>query len=325
MTIPAILIPARNQSAALTSVSESDLPAGSVTVAVEWSSMNYKDALAITGTAPVVRSFPMVPGIDLGGTVIDSTHADWKPGDAVIATGEGMGETRWGAYAKRQRIDGGSLLPPPPGWDARTTMIAGTAGLTAALCILAIEQRGLPAHARVAVTGAAGGVGSVAVAMLARLGHRVTAISGRPEEGDWLTALGAAEVLPRAVLTEKPDKSLVAERFDAAVDVAGGAGLAGLLRSISWGGTVAACGMAASGEFPATVYPFILRNIGLVGIASASTPTAHKRAAWARLAAAVPATVLAGLAQEIALDEVIATAPTFLAGRVRGRIVVRVS
>ncbi len=320
----AILVPGRERPAVLGPVDAAGLPPGAVTVAVRWSGMNYKDALAITGAAPVVRAFPMVPGIDLGGVVMASEDPAWRPGDAVIATGDGMGETRWGGYATRMRVAGGMLLPPPAGWDVRRTMIAGTAGLTAALCVAAIERAGLPAGGLVAVTGAAGGVGSVAVAMLARLGYRVSAISGRAAEAAWLRGLGAAEVLPRSVLEEKAEKSLLAERWDAAIDVAGGKALAGLLRSIRWGGAVAACGMAAGGELPATVYPFILRNVSLAGVACSTTPLAARGAAWARLAAVVPGELIDALAQEIALDEVIATAPRLLAGTVRGRVVVKV-
>lgn len=322
---PALMVEGPKLAASPVRLTRDRLPAGEVLVAVRWSSVNYKDGLAVTGSAPVVRAFPMVPGIDLAGVVVASTQADFVVGDEVIATGCGLGETHWGGYAGFARLPGAWLVRLPAGMTLQRAMAFGTAGLTAMLCVMAIERHGLPNASSVAVTGAAGGVGSVAVAVLSRLGHHVTAISGRPSETEYLRGLGAIDVLPRESLTERADKSLLAERWAGAVDTVGGAMLAGLLRCIAQSGGVAACGMVAGGDLPATVYPFILRGIGLLGITSTSTSMALKRLAWTRLSELVPHATIDGLTRTIELAQVPEVAREILAGRVRGRVAVRVS
>jgi acrylyl-CoA reductase (NADPH) len=321
---PAYLVTAKNSRAEATRLRREQLPEGEVTIAVRWSSLNYKDGLAMTGRAPVVRTVPMVPGIDLAGEVVESASGDFQRGDPVIATGSGLGETLWGGYAQFARLPASCLLRPPPGLDLKRAMAFGTAGVTAMLCVMAIEGHGLAPRSPVVVTGAAGGVGSVATLLLARLGHRVSVITGRASEEPYLRSLGASEILPREVLVAAPEKSLLAERWAAGVDVVGGAPLAGLLRAIATGGAVAACGMAAGGTLPATVYPFILREVALLGIASSSTPMERKREAWARLAREVPAASIDALTTSVPFPELPRMADEILAGRTRGRVVVAV-
>ncbi len=320
----ALMVDAPKHAAIAARLTTDRLPKGEVLVAVRWSSLNFKDGLAVTGTAPVVRSFPMVPGIDLAGVVVESSDPAFTPGDEVIATGCGLGESHWGGYAAFARLPAAWLVRPPAGLTLQRAMAYGTAGLTAMLCVMALERHGLPPASAVAVTGAAGGVGSVAIAVLSRLGHRVSAISGRAAETGYLLGLGAIEVLPREVANERPDKSMLTERWAGAVDTVGGAMLAGLLRSIAQCGGIAACGMAAGGDMPATVYPFILRGIGLLGVSSSSAPMPLKREAWRRLAELVPAATIDGMTRTIGLDEVPVAAREILAGKVRGRIAVRI-
>ncbi|MDK4806606.1 MAG: MDR family oxidoreductase [Novosphingobium aromaticivorans] len=309
----------------LTQVDESQLPEGDVEVAVAYSTLNYKDALAITGASPVVRSFPMVPGIDFAGVVTASTHADYKPGDRVILNGWGVGEKHWGGLSQRARVPGDWLVPLPEGISLRQAMAIGTAGYTAMLCIDALERYGLtPDAGEIAVSGAAGGVGSIATILLAARGYSVAAITGRPTEADYLRALGAATIVDRSELSGKV-RPLAKERWAGAIDVAGSTILANLLASIRYGGAVAACGLAAGMDLPATVAPFILRGVSLLGVDSVMAPRSKRLAAWAGLARDLDMDRLAKMTNEIALADVIGTAPDFLAGKVRGRIVVPVA
>lgn len=312
------------QTAAVRMLDETSLPEGDVTVRVAWSTLNYKDALAITGRSPVVRKFPMVPGIDFAGTVESSADPAWKPGDAVVLNGWGVGETHWGGLAELARVPGRFLIPLQAPFTPRQAMGIGTAGYTAALCVLALERHGVtPDKGPVLVTGAAGGVGSVAVAMLARLGYEVAAVTGRVQEADFLTRLGARHVIDRAEFAQA-GRPLEKERWAGAVDVAGGQVLANVCAAMRYRGVVAACGLAAGMGFPATVAPFILRGVTLAGIDSVMAPTADRLAAWSRLAADLDTALLEQLMHEIALDDAIAVAPDLLAGQVRGRLVVRV-
>lgn len=312
------------QGATFTQLSPAQLGEGAVTVRVRCSSLNYKDALAVRGTAPVVRTVPLVPGIDLAGEVVASDDPALPVGTSVIATGGGLGETRSGGLAAYCRCDPGLLLTTPAELDGPAAMAFGTAGLTAMLGVMALEAHGLPPRADVVVTGATGGVGSCAVRLLAQAGHRVSAISGKADQTAYLRALGASEVLPRAALVAHPERALVSERWQAAIDAVGGELLAGLLRAIRSRGAVATCGMAAGGALPTTVYPFILRGVALLGIASASAPRADKEAAWARLARGIPASVRAALVRTIPLAEVGAASDALLGGRVTGRYVVAI-
>ncbi|MES3708713.1 oxidoreductase [Pseudomonas putida] len=313
------------QSAALQVLSEGSLPEGDVTVRVAYSSLNYKDALAITGTSPVVRRFPMVPGIDFAGVVEASSSPDFKVGDAVVLNGWGVGETHWGGLAELARVPARMLIPLQEPFTLRQAMGIGTAGYTAALCVMALERSGItPDKGTVVVTGAAGGVGSVAVAMLAKLGYTVAAVTGRVEETDFLTALGASEIVHREEL-ERPGKPLEKERWAAAIDVAGGQVLANLCAAIQYRGVVAACGLAAGMGLPATVAPFILRGVTLVGIDSVMAPKAERLEAWRRLSNDLDVELLERLIREVGIEEVQGIAPELLAGRVRGRLVVRVS
>jgi acrylyl-CoA reductase (NADPH) len=309
----------------LTQVDESQLPEGDVEVAVAYSTLNYKDALAITGASPVVRSFPMIPGIDFAGVVTASTHADYKPGDRVILNGWGVGEKHWGGLSQRARVPGDWLVPLPEGISLRQAMAIGTAGYTAMLCIDALERYGLtPDAGEIAVSGAAGGVGSIATILLAARGYSVAAITGRPTEADYLRELGAATIIDRSELSGKV-RPLAKERWAGAIDVAGSTILANLLASIRYGGAVAACGLAAGMDLPATVAPFILRGVSLLGVDSVMAPRSKRLAAWAGLARDLDMDRLAKMTNEIALADVIGTAPDFLAGKVRGRIVVPVA
>lgn len=303
---------------------ERDLMEGDVTVVVEWSTLNYKDGLALTGKSPVVRRFPMIPGIDFAGVVEASTHPDWKPGDRVILNGWGCGETHLGGYAEKARVKGDWLVRLPPGMSAREPMAIGTAGYTAMLAVLALERHGVaPAAGPVLVTGASGGVGSVAVAILAKRGFQVTAATGRPQEANYLKALGATEVIERAQLAGTP-KPLAKERWAGAIDSVGSTTLANALSMTRYGGAVASCGLAGGMDLPASVAPFILRGISLLGIDSVMCPKRDREVAWQRLASDLDRGKLAEMTSEIALDDVITRAPDILAGQVRGRIVVSV-
>jgi len=314
----------KGTTAALTQFDEADLMEGDVTVRVEWSTLNYKDGLAVTGKAPVVRRFPMIAGIDFAGTVEQSTHPQWKPGDKVICDGWGMGETHLGAYAEKARVKGDWLVRLPDGMSARDAMSIGTAGYTAMLAVLALEKHGLtPKHGPIVVTGAAGGVGSVATAVLSRLGYHVIASTGRISEAPYLTALGAAEVIDRNELSG-PAKPLAKERWAGGIDSVGSTTLANLLSMTKYGGAVAACGLAAGMDLPASVAPFILRGVCLLGIDSVMCPIEQRKIAWSRLASDLDPGKLAEITQEISLDGVIEAGARILAGQVRGRIVVKI-
>jgi acrylyl-CoA reductase (NADPH) len=312
------------QSVGLKDFDENDLMEGDVTVRVEWSTVNYKDGLAVTGKAPVVRRFPMIPGIDFAGTVETSTHADWKPGDQVILDGWGLGETHLGAYGAKARVKGDWLVRLPSGMSARDAMAIGTAGYTAMLAVMALEHHGLkPAGGPVVVTGAAGGVGSVAVAILAKLGFQVASSTGRPEEADYLKRLGAAEIIDRKELAGVP-RPLAKERWAGGIDVVGSVTLANVLSMIRYRGAVAACGLAGGMDLPVTVAPFILRGVSLLGIDSVMRPLPDRRAAWGRLAAELDRAKLTEMTSEIGLAEVIEVGRKIVEGRVRGRIVVKI-
>jgi acrylyl-CoA reductase (NADPH) len=301
---------------------EADLPAGDVLVAVEYSSLNYKDGLAVTGAGPIVRQWPMVPGIDLAGRVLASDSPDYAAGDAVVLTGWGVGEKYWGGYSQRQRVRAEWLAPLPPGLDSRRAMMIGTAGLTAMLCVMTLEEAGVtPDQGPVLVTGATGGVGSTAVAILAGLGFQVSAVSGKADAADYLRELGAAEVIGRDTMSEPP-RALESQRWAGVVDAVGGVILARALAETRYSGCVAACGLAASAELHTTVMPFILRNVSLRGVDSVSCPRDRRALAWSRLAAQLPEAALGAIGRVIGLDEVPALAAEIVAGRVRGRIVV---
>jgi acrylyl-CoA reductase (NADPH) len=309
---------------ALADFDEANLMDGDVTVRVEYSTLNYKDGLAVTGKAPVVRRFPMIAGIDFAGTVESSTHASWKPGDKVILNGWGCGETHLGAYAEKARVKGDWLVPLPKTMSAREAMAIGTAGYTAMLAVMAIERHGVtPANGPIAVTGAAGGVGSVAIAILAKRGYTVHAVTGRPQEADYLRGLGASEIVERKELSG-PAKPLAKERWAGGIDAVGSTTLANLLSMTRYGGAVAACGLAAGMDLPGSVAPFILRGVCLYGIDSVMCPLERRREAWKRLESGLDRQKLATMTREIGLSDVIGVAPEILSGQVRGRIVVKV-
>jgi acrylyl-CoA reductase (NADPH) len=314
----------KGTTAALTQFDEAELMEGDVTVAVEWSTVNYKDGLAVTGKAPVVRRFPMIAGIDFAGTVTQSSHPDWKAGDKVVCNGWGVGETHLGAYAEQARVKGDWLVRLPEGLSARDAMAIGTAGYTAMLSVLALEKHGLtPAAGPVVVTGAAGGVGSVAIALLSKLGYHVIASTGRTSEAPYLKDLGAAEVIDRAELSG-PAKPLAKERWAGGIDSVGSTTLANLLSMTKYRGAIAACGLAAGMDLPGSVAPFILRGVCLLGIDSVMCPLDSRKQAWGRLARDLDHGKLAEITQEISLDQVIAAGAKVLAGEVRGRIVVKI-
>ncbi|HEX9175149.1 MAG TPA: MDR family oxidoreductase [Mycobacterium sp.] len=313
------------QTVARTDLDEAQLPDGDVSIDVEYSTLNFKDGLAITGKSPVVRKFPMVPGIDLAGVVTDSSHADWKTGDAVVLNGWGVGETHWGGLAQRARLNGDWLVPLPAEFTTRQAMAIGTAGYTASLCVDALLDHGVSAdQGEVLVTGATGGVGSVAIALLAKAGFEVAAATGKSSEAEYLEKLGAATVLDRAELAEK-GKALQKERWAGVVDTAGSYTLANACAQTHYGGAVAACGLAQGMDFPASVAPFILRGVSLLGVDSVMAPKARRLAAWKRLSRDLDAGALESIAREIALEEAIAAAGELMDGKVRGRIVVDVN
>ncbi len=303
---------------------DSRLPPGDVLVRVLHSSVNYKDALALTDRAPVVRSWPMVPGIDGAGVVLQSSHPQWKPGDRWILNGWGVGETHWGCLAERASLRGDWLVPLPEGFDTRQAMILGTAGYTAMLCVQAIAAHGArPEHGEVLVTGATGGVGSVAVALLARRGWKVAAVTGKPQHAEYLRELGASEVLPRQAFSE-PGRPLQKERWAAVVDTAGSHVLANACAQTRWGGVVTACGLAQGMDFPASVAPFILRNVTLAGIDSVMQPQPARRAAWAALVAEIDPGQLERMAHDLRLEQALEAAQALMQGSWRGRAVVAV-
>ena len=310
------------QSVALRDFDEADLMDGDVTVRVSHSTLNYKDGLALTGQAPVVRRFPMIPGIDLAGTVEASSHPAFKPGDAVVLNGWGVGETHLGAYAERARLKGDWLIALPPGLSPAQAMAIGTAGYTAMLSVMALERHGLaPDRGPAVVTGAAGGVGSVAVTLLAKAGWHVIASTGRPGEADYLKGLGAAEIIDRAALSG-PGRPMGKERWAAAIDSVGSHTLANLLAMTKYGGAVAACGLAGGMDLPSSVAPFILRGVSLLGIDSVMAPKPLREAAWARLARDLDPDKLAAMTTTIGLDEVVDAGRRIIDGKVRGRTVV---
>jgi len=311
--------------AELTQLDDAQLPAeGDVTVAVEYSTINYKDGLAITGKSPVVRKWPMVPGIDGAGTVIASSNPNWKVGDHFLLNGWGVGEGHMGCLAERAKLKGDWLIPMPHGMTSRTAMAIGTAGYTAMLCAMALAENGVkPEHGEVLVTGASGGVGSVAVAVLAARGYRVVASTGKTAEADYLKSLGATDVMDRAELSA-PGKPLQKERWAGVVDSVGSHTLANAVAQVRYGGTVAACGLAQGMDFPASVAPFILRGVKLIGVDSVMAPIDRRIAAWSNLASEVKPDTLEKITQQISLADALAWAPKILAGEVRGRLVVDV-
>lgn len=326
MSFRAVLITKTDtgQQVALGSLDEAELMEGDVTVKVKASTVNYKDGLAITGKAPVVRRFPMVPGVDLAGTVETSAHPKWKAGDKIILNGWGVGESHLGAYAERARVKGDWLVRLPEGLSEEQAMAIGTAGYTAMLCVMALERHGItPAHGPCLVTGAAGGVGSVAVALLARLGYQVAASTGRPEETDYLKSLGAAEIINRADLAG-PSRPLAKERWGSAIDSVGSVTLANVLSMIRYGGAVAACGLAGGADLPTSVHPFILRNVALLGVESVQASLKLREEAWQRLVRDLDLAKLAAMTTTIALDEVIEAGKRIIEGKVRGRLVVKI-
>ena len=326
-TFKAILVEKSDggQKVHLTDFDEADLMEGDVTIRVEWSTVNYKDGLAVTGKAPVVRRFPMIAGIDLAGTVESSSHPQWQPGDRVILNGWGLGETHLGGYAEKARVKGDWLVRLPARNSARGAMAIGTAGYTAMLAVMALQQHGItPRHGPVIVTGAAGGLGSVAVTLLAKLGFDVIASTGRPAEADYLKSLGAREVIERKELVG-PVRPLGKERWAAGIDSVGSTTLANVLAMTRYGGAVAACGLAGGMDLPASVAPFILRGVSLLGIDSVMCPIEKRREAWRRLASDLDAAKLAAMTSEIDLSGVIEASRRIVEGGVRGRIVVKIA
>jgi acrylyl-CoA reductase (NADPH) len=313
------------QTAAIKPLGDADLMEGDVTVDVEWTTVNYKDGLALTGKAPVVRKFPLVPGIDFAGTVRASDNPDFRPGDKVVLNGWGVGEGHNGGHAERARVKGDWLVRLPKGLDARQTMAIGTAGYTAMLCVMALEEQGVkPADGDLLVTGAAGGVGTVAISLLSKLGYAVTASTGRLSEEDFLKGLGASAVIDRNTFNATP-KPLAKTRWAGAVDAVGSTTLANVLSQMKYGGVVAACGLAQGMDLPGSVAPFILRAVRLVGIDSVMCPRPRREEAWRRLARDLDLGKLESLTTEATLDEVPALGERIIAGKVRGRIVVKVA
>ena len=311
-------------SAGVKPVDEARLPEGDVLIRVEHSTLNYKDGLAITNKGPVVRAWPMVAGIDGAGTVLESSHADWQPGDRVIHNGWGVGETRWGCLAERARLAGDGLVRLPSAFSTRQAMAIGTAGYTAMLCVMALERHGVVAGSGdVLVTGATGGVGSIATALLARLGHAVTCATGKAGEADYLRRLGARNVIDRAEFAGA-GKPLQKERWAAVVDAAGSQTLVNALAQTRYGGVVAACGLAQGPDLPGTVMPFILRGVTLAGIDSVMAPIARRREAWTRLARDIDPATLETITQEVRLEDAVAKAHELMQGKLRGRIVVTI-
>lgn len=311
--------------AGLKDIDESQLPEGDVTVRVSHSTLNYKDGLAITGKGPVIRKFPMVPGIDLVGIVEDSAHPEYKSGDTVLLNGWGVGEAHWGGLAQKARLNGNWLVPLPASFTPQQAMSIGTAGYTAMLCVLALERHGVkPTDGEILVTGAAGGVGSVAMAVLTKLGYTVVAVSGRPEEADYLKGLGAKDVLGRSQFSS-PGKPLSKERWAGAVDMVGSHTLANVCATTKYRGVVTACGLAGGMDFPSSVAPFILRGVTLVGIDSVMCPTPERLEAWRRLGCDLDIEKLGAISREIGLSEAMPFATKLLNGEVKGRVVVDVN
>lgn len=313
------------QRVALTELDEGQLPEGEVAVRTACSTLNYKDALAITGKGPVVRRFPMVPGIDFAGVVEQSDSPAFKPGDKVVLNGWGVGEVHWGGLAELARVKAEWLIPLEPAFTPVQAMSIGTAGYTAMLCVMALERHGVtPDSGEVLVTGAAGGVGSVAVAVLTKLGYTVVTVTGRPEEADYLTELGASRILPRSDFSE-PGRPLAKEQWAGAIDVAGGHVLANVCAGMKYRGVVAACGLAAGMDFPATVAPFILRGVTLVGIDSVMCPSDERREAWCRLGRDLDPRLLESMTTAIAMEDAPGVCAQLIDGAVRGRVIVPIT
>lgn len=322
-TFRAVLITQDSQQ--LTQVDRSQLPPGEVLVRIQYSSLNYKDGLAVTGKPGVIRAYPMVPGIDFAGVVEESSNAEFKPGDPVVITGCGTGETMWGGYAEYARLDARNMVPLPKGMTLKQTMAIGTAGFTAMQSVIALEGHGLkPGGREVLVTGAAGGVGSTAVAILAKLGYKVAASTGRPEQHEYLKSLGATTIVDRAELATTSKRPLEAERWSAAIDSVGGDTLATVLRTVETHGSVAACGLAGGSALNTTVFPFILRGVTLIGIDSPKVDKAGRLEIWSRLSTDLPLDKLDAMTQVRPLTEVFAAGEEILAGKVRGRVVVEI-
>ncbi len=299
-----------------------DLPAGDVLVAVDYSSLNYKDGLAITGKGKIVRTWPMVPGIDLAGSVLESDSPDYAAGDRIVLTGWSVGEKYWGGYSQRQRVQSKWLVPMPDGLDSQRAMAIGTAGFTAMLCVMTLEGAGItPDKGTVLVTGASGGVGSIAVTILAKLGYTVATVSGRPESEPYLRQLGAAEFVSREEMNQ-PSRPLEGQRWAGAIDTVGSTLLARVLAETSYGGCVAACGLAGGADLPTTVMPFILRNVSLRGVDSVMCPVDRRKEAWSRLVRDLPADALGEIGQTISLEELPSAAEKIVAGQIRGRVIV---
>ena len=313
-------------NASIQEIDQSALPPGEVLVRVAYSSLNYKDGLAVTGKPGVIRRFPMVPGVDFAGMVVESSAAGFKPGDEVVVTGCGTSEIFWGGYAQYARLDADFIVPLPKGMTLQQSMGVGTAGFTAMQSVMELERHGLkPGGREVVVTGAAGGVGSVAVAILGKLGYKVVASSGRPQFHDYLKSLGAAEIIGREVLATPSKRPLENERWAAGIDNVGGETLAGLLRTTAIGGSIASCGLAGSPSLNTTVFPFILRGVNLLGMDSARVPNARRREIWARLVRDLPVSLLDSMIVVAPLEKVFALGEQILAGKVRGRVVVDVN
>lgn len=306
-------------------LTDADLPEGDVLVAVDYSSLNYKDGLAVTGKGKIVRTWPMVPGVDLSGSVLESASPDYATGDKVVLTGWSVGEKYWGGYSQRQRVKSKWLAPLPDGLDTQRAMAIGTAGFTAMLCVMTLEEAGVtPDKGTVLVTGAAGGVGSVATAILANLGYKVAAVSGRPEAEDYLRQLGASEFVSREEMNQPP-RALEGQRWAGAVDTVGSTLLARVLAEMDYSGCVAACGLAGGADLPTTVMPFILRNVSLRGVDSVMCPVDRRKEAWGRLVRDLPADALGEIGQTVSLEELPEMAERIIAGRVRGRVIVDLS
>ena len=307
-------------------VDEALLPPGEVTVAIECSTLNHKDGMVLQGLGRLVRTYPHIPGMDFAGTVERSESPEFRPGDPVILTGWRVGEAQWGGYAEKARVKASYLVRRPEGLSAHQTMAIGTAGFTAMLAVIALERHGLrPASGDVLVTGAAGGVGSIAVSLLSRLGYRVVASTGRPELREYLTELGAAELIERASLAAKPSRPLDSERWAGAIDAVGGATLATILTQLKYRASVAACGLAGGSDLPATVLPFLLRGVNLLGIDSVMCPREERIEAWQRLVRDLPLDRLERMTETVPLSSLPDLAPKILKGEIRGRIVVEVS
>ena len=304
---------------------ESDLPSGDVLVQVEYSTINYKDALAVTGSSPIAKIYPLVPGIDFAGTVISSETPEYSAGQKVVLNGWGVGEKHWGGFAEKARVKSDWLVHLPDGFDAKQAMAIGTAGYTAMLCVMALEEQGVkPEDGEIIVSGASGGVGSVAVSVLAKLGYTVVALTGKAHEHDYLKELGASEVLDRSLFSE-PGRPLNKERFAGAVDCVGSTTLANICASMKYGGIVTACGLAGGFDFPSTVMPFILRGVTLVGIESVMCPKPKRLEAWRRLSEDLNIDHLTKMSSEIGLSEVIPTSSSLLKGVIKGRLIVDVT